>query len=226
MDKIMRVSLVDEAYKRIKDEIVSKNISEGSKIPSESQLCKELNVSRVVIREALSKLRNEKLIITYQGKGSYLANPNNFIDGINTVEVVDFETFKSIMDFRTGIESCAIKLAIRSADKEQFKEIELLAEKMANNGQDFDQIDYDFHHAIIKASKNALLINAYENCSELIKSTLKTMNLIRDGKNYAVKLHRQIAKALLKRDAKHAIMLIENNEEYNFARLQKILNEI
>ena len=217
----MKYSLVDEAYKRIKEELLSQKFSEGSKIPSENQLCKQLNVSRVVVREALSRLRNEKLIITYQGKGSYLANPNNFIRYQNT-GVFDFETFRAVMDFRTGIESVAVKLAVQNADDKDLSAVKEIHKKMVNGEQDFNQLDYDFHYAIIKASKNVLLLNAYENCENLIKNALNATNSIEDGRAYAINLHGQIADALLKRDVKRVIMLTENNGEYNFARLQEI----
>lgn len=224
MEKIEKVSLVDQAYLRIKEDILSENFSEGKKIPSENQLCKSLNVSRVVIREALSRLRSEKIIVTYHGKGSYRANPNNFVGYGEGDCALDFEKFKVIMDFRAGIENAAVKLAVQYADDAELQEVKAYAEKMLETREDFDEIDYGFHHSIVKASKNVLLLNAYENSAELIKNALKTMNSVKDAKEYAVKLHGQIADAIYKRDAKKAISLMENNGEYNFARMQEILN--
>ena len=224
MEKIEKVSLVEQAYSIIKEEILSNDFAEGKKIPSENQLCKMLNVSRVVIREALSRLRSEKIIITYHGKGSYRANPNNFMDYGKDKDGLDFEKFKQIMDFRAGIENTAIKLAVQCADDNQLHIIKTYAEKMVNPDEDFDQIDYTFHYLIVKASGNFLLQNAFESCEDLIKSSLKTMNSIKDAKEYAVNFHVQIADALIKRDSDKAISLMENNGEYNFARMQAILN--
>ena len=224
MEKIEKVSLVEQAYSIIKEEILSNDFAEGKKIPSENQLCKMLNVSRVVIREALSRLRSEKIIVTYHGKGSYRANPNNFMDYGKDKDGLDFEKFKQIMDFRAGIENTAIKLAVQCADDNQLHIIKTYAEKMVNPDEDFDQIDYTFHHLIVKASGNFLLQNAFESCEDLIKSALKTMNSIKDAKEYAVNFHVQIADALIKRDSDKAISLMENNWEYNFDRMQAILN--
>lgn len=45
------------------------------KIPSERQLCERFSVSRMTVRQALGKLKEEGFIYTQQGKGMYVAEP-------------------------------------------------------------------------------------------------------------------------------------------------------
>jgi len=45
------------------------------KIPSERQLCERFSVSRMTVRQALGKLKEEGFIYTRQGKGMYVAEP-------------------------------------------------------------------------------------------------------------------------------------------------------
>jgi GntR family transcriptional regulator len=45
----------------------------GAQIPSENQLCGELDVSRVTVREALRELVRERLLVKVQGKGTFVA---------------------------------------------------------------------------------------------------------------------------------------------------------
>ncbi len=45
------------------------------KIPSERQLCERLSVSRMTIRQALSRLKEEGVIYTRHGKGVFVAEP-------------------------------------------------------------------------------------------------------------------------------------------------------
>src|SRR5215467_5586356 len=45
----------------------------GSQLPSESELSRELGVSRVTVREALRVLAQENLLVTAQGRGTFVA---------------------------------------------------------------------------------------------------------------------------------------------------------
>ncbi|MEM5592414.1 winged helix-turn-helix domain-containing protein [Niallia circulans] len=56
----------------------------GSKIPSETQLQKLFNVSRVSIRSAIQRLRDLGIVVTYQGKGTFVS------DDINGKSINDF----------------------------------------------------------------------------------------------------------------------------------------
>ena len=64
IDKIVKTCLADEVYLKIKKHIFSGEYKEGSLLPSENKLTKLLNVSRVVVRDALERLREEKIIVT------------------------------------------------------------------------------------------------------------------------------------------------------------------
>lgn len=228
MDKIKKVSLVDEAYKRIKEYLLSGDFSEGQKIPSENQLCKELSVSRVVIREALSKLRSNRLIVTYQGKGSFLANPINFSSGILSVRgKMDFDIFVKIMEFRETIEFSAINYAVKYATDKELQAVNGIARKMQNLkniNDDFTLLDYEFHSQIVACSHNPFLISAHEDCKDMILTALKCMNAVDGSYDYAVELHKKIANCLALRDAKGAINLFKNNGEYNVARMKELIN--
>src|SRR6185436_3427200 len=46
----------------------------GSQLPSESELSRELGVSRVTVREALRVLSQENLLIKVQGRGTFVAD--------------------------------------------------------------------------------------------------------------------------------------------------------
>src|SRR4051812_22043539 len=45
----------------------------GSQIPSENELCRELAVSRVTIREALRELVQASMLVKMHGKGTFVA---------------------------------------------------------------------------------------------------------------------------------------------------------
>lgn len=51
------------------------NLSEGDQIPSELELCQMFQVSRITVRKAVEGLVQEGMLVTIQGKGTYVAKP-------------------------------------------------------------------------------------------------------------------------------------------------------
>jgi len=56
-------------------EIASGRIGTGERLPSEAELCNRYGVSRTVVRQTLSDLENESLIVRFKGRGSFVAGP-------------------------------------------------------------------------------------------------------------------------------------------------------
>lgn len=76
-----RVTLVSPAplYGQIKD-LLRQKILDGSypphtKLPSESELMAQFDVSRITVRQAIRDLQKEGLVFTLQGKGSFVSKP-------------------------------------------------------------------------------------------------------------------------------------------------------
>lgn len=66
------------AYRRVTDDIARQikehgGFASGAKLPSEPELETQYGVSRIVIRRALDELRSMGLIVTEQGRGSFVA---------------------------------------------------------------------------------------------------------------------------------------------------------
>ncbi len=63
-------------YYQIKNIIIAnienKNWENGSKIPTERELCETYNVSRITVRQALKELENEGYLYRKQGRGTFV----------------------------------------------------------------------------------------------------------------------------------------------------------
>ena len=189
-------------------------------------LSKNLKVSRIVVREALQMLRDEHIIVTYHGKGSFVANPNNFF----VEDLFDFnlsyQEFCDIMEYRSVVEFAAIELAVINGSEEDFDKIKFFLNEMKRSVDSptaFSLNDYKFHFSIIEASHNSIFCEAMTFLAPKILHCLETMNKLNDSRNWAVGLHENILLCLLAKDAKGAISLLKNNGEYNFARLSEII---
>ena len=60
----------------IRHRIANGEYQPGTQIPSENEMCRQLSVSRITLREALRELVREHLLVKIQGKGTFVAlNP-------------------------------------------------------------------------------------------------------------------------------------------------------
>ena len=61
------------ASKRVLDYIEQNKLKRGAKLPAEAELAESLEISRLTLREALNALKQEGIIYSIQGKGTYVA---------------------------------------------------------------------------------------------------------------------------------------------------------
>ena len=67
-------SLTDQVKAHIK-QLILDNTYEDDRVPSETDLADELGVSRTTVRDALSRLENEGIVIRRQGAGTFVNQP-------------------------------------------------------------------------------------------------------------------------------------------------------
>jgi GntR family transcriptional regulator len=65
--------LYQQIHHLLRHRILTGQYAPGSKIPSESELCRDLSVSRVTVREALSALVRADMLVKVHGKGTFVA---------------------------------------------------------------------------------------------------------------------------------------------------------
>jgi GntR family transcriptional regulator len=71
--KDLAVPLYRQVYELIRHRIGTGEYQQGGQIPSENELCRELQVSRVTLRESLRKLAQDRLLVKVPGKGTFVA---------------------------------------------------------------------------------------------------------------------------------------------------------
>lgn len=138
MRKFKTVSLADQVFQKLEEDIVSGFYPKGE-ILTELKLVEELGVSRTPIREALRRLEQERLI-QETGKGSEVL-------GITLEDLVD------IMDIRLCIEGLAAYYASKNLTPESletFRQISQLQDFYYSQGniEALRQMDDRFHNAI------------------------------------------------------------------------------
>lgn len=72
----------------LREQIENKRFEKDEKLPSENELCKKFDVSRVTVRKALQTLENEGLIYRSQGLGSFVCDDRS---SQSFIQLTDFD---------------------------------------------------------------------------------------------------------------------------------------
>ncbi len=144
--------LKDQAYQTLRTMILSGELTSGQRLV-ETQLAKDLQVSRTPIREALGQLQRESLVM---------------IDANHGLQVATFsaEDGMQLYECRIALEQVSVAAACHHGTPTQLRKLQSLvqqAEKLGDNNPskllNFQllDLDYQFHRLIAEMSKNLWL---------------------------------------------------------------------
>jgi DNA-binding FadR family transcriptional regulator len=157
-----RTTLTQTVAEAIKELIVAERLGPGHRLPSEHELCRQLEVSRLVVREALQGLMAMGLVTVRHGKGAYVADPGaGRVAELLTFGLAgDAVAFRQLLELRLILECGAIDLATAGATGTDLAPLRSALEAMrqaASDGRSLEDADRDFHRAILMVSGNAAL---------------------------------------------------------------------
>jgi GntR family transcriptional regulator, transcriptional repressor for pyruvate dehydrogenase complex len=227
LNSIDKQNIVNSVYEQLKENIANGNWAPGSKIPSETQLQKMFNVSRVSIRSAIQRLRDLGIVVTYHGKGTFVC------DDISEMSINDFvpimhlseEEFLDMMVFRQTIEYKCLDLAVKNATIEDIESIEETLNEMFRYRDDYkkySEADFNFHLAIAKASKNKVFYRVMHSIRDLYYYYLEELNRVLGITLESIEVHLQIFRAIQNKDAETAKKSLSNAMENNIDVIKKI----
>lgn len=158
----------------VKEKVKTGLLHPGDRLPTERQLCEELQISRGSLREGLRVLESLGVIYSLQGSGNFIAN--NF--DASLLNILGFMYFlyssdpESIMEFRWSIERAVLPLAVSRITEEEKRELLLILDRLERANTEEDRLDADreLHMSIVKASKNRMMIANYQALLTFIDS--------------------------------------------------------
>lgn len=152
--------LPERVYQSLRRQILSGELAAGERLQSEHQMAAHFLVSRPVVREALLRLREEKLIFSRRGAGSFVRVPNAQPPRKEALGFAPVETIADIQrcyEFRLTIESeQAFEAALRWNDaalKAIADAVELMHDATLAH-QHREDADLTFHSSIAGATNN------------------------------------------------------------------------
>lgn len=224
--------LPDEVYDDLLDKILKREWKIGDRIPSENQICQEYGISRVSARSAIQKLREQNMVVTRPGRGTFVI-ANHIGENIisNMVGKMDLSQneFRYIVELRKALEFTSIDLMTQYGDEADFEKLHTALINMKASREDVNayvNADYKFHLAMIEGSHNPLFVSVINGCKDALMKYFKELALASSG-NYEQSIinHQRIYEAVKSRDPDEVKNIIENTFEYNLKRFRNAFKE-
>ncbi|MDP2699800.1 FadR/GntR family transcriptional regulator [Thalassospira sp.] len=220
-----RVALADRVYHSLFSRITNGEYAPNSKLPPENVLATDLEVSRPVLRTALERLREEGLVYSRQGAGSYVRPAKHAPLGFAKVETL--ADIQRCYEFRLTIEPEAAALAATRHNETILKEIEHaldLLKAATGSHQHREDADFAFHLAITRAANNHYFEASMRALREHINIGMKLhgQSLMSDGLKRLQEVleeHSAIYKAIRDGKSEEARTLMHRHIEHSRDRL-------
>ncbi|HFE9634924.1 TPA: FadR/GntR family transcriptional regulator [Acinetobacter baumannii] len=198
--------------------IVSGEISENEKLPSEVDLCEEYKVSRPVFREAIRVLNAKGLTYSRPKIGTvvrpkeewHLLDPDVLFWLIQTTP--EHEFFKTLSTVRRVLEPELAYIAASTANEEDIERIKQAYEgiEKATTVEEFIEPDIQFHLAIAKATHNDLLAYMSKMLVLPLQQSIQVTSLRPNLQGHSLPRHKAILTAIENKDplsARHASLV-------------------
>lgn len=197
----------DRVAGELERRILSGELRAGTRLPTESELCDILGVSRSVVRDAIRTLVARGLVTVRQGHGMTVAAPNDAAFGHALIALLARSdlTMGDVVNARATIELRLAPLAAVHGTEEDWEHLEATYQRFAAAVDEAEwdvarETHLDFHVGLLKAIHQPALELFLKPMTEII--LISSAPPRRNAKvDWEVTTHRPILDALKARDA-------------------------
>jgi GntR family transcriptional repressor for pyruvate dehydrogenase complex len=213
----------DKVYNFIQNKMEAGEWKTGDRIWTEAKLQKELEVSRVAVRQAIDKMIIQSRLYSIQGSGTYVQSTRNSEElnlGLNID--AEYEELLDILEFRKYYECGTVALCIEYGTEEDIREIEKYYEIMKQCGEDMEAFytaDYNFHDAIAKGTKKKFIFRISNSLSKILLHNQEKLNFM-IGPEVGLEYHAFILKYIKERDVELATLYMQKHMEASIQALR------
>lgn len=205
---VNRPKLYEQVVEQIKNMILQGIYQKGDLLPSEKELMEMTGVSRITVREALRLLNEAGIIRTQKGKGSFVTVERSELMCGQERKAQYEERFLHSTDARILLEPAIARQIASTITEGELRRLE--ASISPRNGE-----DGDFHRLIIEAAHNPVLIQWFDQLSDMESTTTISSIVPPVGqKSVAAQIaeqHQSICRALRARDGEFAYFYMKEH---------------
>ena len=205
---------------QIRQAIFSGQLAPGHKLPSERDMARQFQTSRVALREALRALEQEGMISIKRGfgGGAFVADFDSALkalaDSLNTVVKLGQAKSGHLTEARTIFEPELARLAALRANEADLKAMGALVEAQEQDlrsGVLTRKHDIEFHTLVANACHNPVLTIVVSAIDEAIRDPILRSKLTREMRSGVVGYHRSLFEAIRARDGERAYSIMKEH---------------
>ena len=195
-------SLVQIAQDAIRRGIIQKELKLGQPL-KEAALARPLQISNTPVREALSLLKAEELVVSVPHKGYRVFT-------LNQEELVAF------CELRYTLEAQALRYGIERNPKELVQKLHGILLKMQKNQdesmrEEYLNLDTLFHISFFKACQNDFLLGHYQKINSMIETMRHYISISNEATQKSWESHQAIVNEIDQGRVPKAIELLEDH---------------
>lgn len=198
----------------LRNEIQNGKLQFHDILPSERSMAAFYGVARGTVREALTRLEEEKFVETRPGSGTYIVY--KIVDTV--LSPIDDANPLELIDARFALEPHICRLAVLHGRQQDFDRLYALCDRMdacRNDPTSFAEFDTEFHKVLSKTTGNKLLVWMISQITAIRGQSdwQRMRHLTLDFKIITEynKQHRQIVEAIRSREPETAANLMKDH---------------
>ncbi len=226
--KTMTESLKEKAYKHIRKMLGEGKLGPGDRL-SNRALAKEIGISFIPIREAISQLVSEGIVIQQSGLGFFVANP-------------DVSEINEIYGLREALETYAAQKAVLFATEVQIQTLQEInnqyavmvgqivdlkpGEIMGEVAENIIKLDRQFHLALISMAGNKRMVKIFHDF-HLVTRFHRRRKIYTSGRRLvtAMNEHNQIIELIKNKNTADMSQLIHKHIDSGRQTMLDVYNE-
>ena len=170
-------NLAEKVASVLREQVVGGSYGEASRLPTESAMSLQFGVSRTVVREAVSRLKSEGLLVSRQGSGVFVSSgahmrPLHIEAGASRSE----DSVLQIVELRRAIEAESAALAAQRRDRSDLNAMRAALRDLdsaVSRGEDGVVEDVRFHRTVAEASRNPYIISVLEFLGQYLQGATR-----------------------------------------------------
>lgn len=203
--QIKKVRVYEEIVEQLREYLKKGELKPGDRLPSERDLADQFDVSRVSVRQALTILETQGLLVRKVGGGTYKVSEEDFeVSQLVNLLMSDTAEINEPLEVRRLIEPKMAQMAAERATQEDIAEMEdclLRQTKRIEEGELIISEDSDFHYAIAKATKNGIIVKLVEAIHDMLWHTREKSIKAEHGGKRSLEGHYTILEAIKQGDS-------------------------